>query len=299
MDLTTSSLVSDLKLAGSFPDGMFAESDYISFLNTGYYSELLPFILRHREEYFVTFEDFSYSDSISIPEDAMGQKLREVVTVTSDGNYIDNIPRMTLEEISRHGWDYYQRAGFYLEDNKIKFHPVGTINEDIRLYYFKRPNKLTLESNCMKLTSVDGADASGTVPSSWTTDTEISVVSKSQPYNINDSYSISAVDSDAGTITLSSSGFSEGDFICPKGLTAIPKIPLELRDCLIQAGIVNAMISLKDVNGVKLARDELSIALDNASGLIAQRVEGEPKKIVNTGGVWSIRNNRRGYRGRF
>lgn len=296
MDLTTSSLLDDLKLAGSFPDGMFADADYISFLNTGFFSEIVPFIMRHREEFFVTFTDYSYSNSIAIPSDAISQKLRDVIRVDSSGNFLGNIPRLTLEEMTGYNRSYTEPVGFYLEDNSIKFYPTDSISDTIRVYYFQRPNKMELESNCMELTSISGADASGTVPSTWTTNTEISVVSKTQPYTVDDTYTISAVDTSAGTITLSSSGFAEGDFICPVGYTAIPKIPLELRDCLIQAGIVNALVSLKDASGLKMARDEFYIALENASGLISPRVEGEVKKIVNNSGVFRLRGYRRGWR---
>ena len=293
MDLSTSSLLSDLKLAGSFPDGMFADADFISFLNTGFYSEIIPFIMRHREEFFVTYSDNTYADTLAIPSNAISQKLRDVVRVDSSGNFLGNLPRLTLEEMTGNG-SYGSNTGFYLEDNSVKFYPTGTISDLIRLYYFQRPNKMELESNCMELTSISGADASGTIPTTWTTSTSISVISATQPYTVTDSYTISVIDTGAGTITLSSSGFAEGDFICPRGYTAIPKIPLELRDCLIQAGIVNALVSLKDLNGVKLAREELYIALQNASGLISPRVEGETKKIVNNSGIWRAGRNKNG-----
>lgn len=295
MDLKTSSLISDLKLAGSFPDGMFAEADYISFLNTGFYAEIVPFIMRHREDFFVTYSDNTYSNTIAIPSNAIGQKLRDIVRVDSSGNFLGNIPRFTYEEMTGN-YGYTNNTGFYLEDNSIKFYPVDSLSDTIRLYYFQRPNYMALESACMELTSISGADASGTVPSTWTTSTSISVVSATQPYTVDDTYTISAIDVGAGTITLSSSGFAEDDFICPRGYTTIPKLPLELRDCLIQSGIVNALVSLKDVNGVKMAREELYIALDNASGLLSPRVEGEPKKIVNNSGIFNRRNQRNGWR---
>lgn len=293
MKLTTSSLISDIKLAGSFPDGMFTDAEYLSFLNTGYFNELVPFIMRHREEFFVTYTDQNYADSIEIPSDAIAQKLRDIVRVSDDGDYIGNIPRVTLEEMSGYSQAYYRPTGFYLEDNSIKFYPKGNITDKIRLYYFKRPNTLADTDDCMEITSINGASATGTIPSSWTTDTEISVIKSNQPFTVNDSYTISTINVNAGTITLSASGFSKGDFICPKGYTAIAKIPVELRDCLIQAAIVNALVSTKDVNGAKLAREELFIAMDNASGLISPRVEGEVKKIVNNSGVWKYRNNNR------
>jgi hypothetical protein len=292
MDIKTSSLINDLKLMASFPDGMFTDTDFISFLNTAYFTEIVPFIMKHREEFFVSYIDYNYADTIAIPSDAMAQKLRDIVRV-SGGDFIGNVPRLTLEEMSNSTQAYYRPTGFYLEDNNIKFYPKGVITDSIRLYYFKRPNYLISEDSCVKITSVNGVNASGVIPENWTTDTEISVMSQYQPYTTVDTYTIDSLSVENSTITLSASGFQVGDYICPKGYTVIPKIPVELKDCLVQASLVNALVALKDVNGSKLAREELYIAMQNASGLISPRVEGEVKKIVGNSSIWRYRNNNR------
>jgi len=296
MDLQTGSLIDDIKLTGSFPDGMFTDADYVSFLNTAYFNEIIPFIMKHREEFFVTSTDNTYADTIAIPSDAIAQKLRDIVRVDSSGTIMGNVPRLSYEEITGAARGGYTPVGFYLEDNSVKFYPTGAITDLIRFYYFQRPHYLTDEASCMELTSISGASATGTVPSTWTTSTEISVVSKTQPNTVVDTYTISAIDVSAGTITLSASGFAQGDFICPLGYTAIPKLPFELRDCLIQAAIVNALISIKDIQGVQLSRNELAIAMQNASGLISPRVEGEVKKAVNTNGIWNLGRSRSNWR---
>jgi hypothetical protein len=295
MHLKTSELINDLKLAGSFPDGMFTDADFISFLNTGYSSEIVPFIMRHREDFFVTYQDQDYSDTIAIPSDAIAQKLKDVVRVDSSGRLLGNVPRVSIEEITGHQ-QYYKPVGFYIEDNNVKFHPAGATTDRIRLYYFKRPHHLIQESLCTEVTSVSGVNVTGTVPSTWTTSTAISVTDKTQPYDIDDSYTIVSLDVGAGTLELSASGLVVGDFICPLGYSAIPKIPTEMRDVLIQSAIINALVSLKDINGVKLAREELFIAMDNMSGLISPRVEGEPKKIVNNSGIWATRSRNKLWR---
>lgn len=295
MDLKTSTLISYIKLAGSFPEGMFADSDYIKFLNDGFFTDILPFVMKHREDYYVKYQDQAYSDSIEIPSDAVGAKLRDIVRVSSDGRMLGNIPRFTYEEMSSYSGG--RHTGFYIEDNSVKFYPTGTINDTIRMYYFERPNLLTLESNCMELTSISGADASGTIPATWTTSTTIDVMDIDQPYNMTKTYSIDAVDVTAGTITLSASGFSSGDFVCPKGYSVVPRIPLELRDVLIQSAVLKALIALKDLNGAKMAKEEMFYAMDQASTLLTPRVDGETKKVVNNGGVWNYRyrNNRGRY----
>lgn len=305
MDLTTTALISDIKLTGMLPDGMFSDDEYISFLNDGFFNEVLPFIMKHREDYFVTYTDYTYSDSIEIPSDAVGQKLRDIVQVSSDGRHLGNIPRYTYEQISGYNETPIRLAGFYIENNTIKFYPTGSISNDIRLYYYKRPNYLQyhttvvdgtttyknskIESAIGAVCTVDGID------STWTTDTEISVISKSQPYTVTNSYTISDIDTGSSTITLSTTGFSTGDYICARGDTVFPPIPYECREVLVQAAILKSLIAIKDVNGVKLAKEELKEAKERVSDILTPRVDGEVKKIVNVSGIW--KSNRSKIRG--
>jgi len=302
MDLTTTALISDIKLTGMLPDGMFSDSEYVSFLNDAFFNEVLPFMMKHREDYFVTYTDYTYADTLTIPSDAIGQKLRDIVKVSSDGRSLGNLPRLTYEEISSYNQDWYKPVGFYIENNSIKFYPTGVISDTIRLYYYKRPNYLNYHTTVIDGTTTYAnskiTDATGAVctvdgiPSSWTTATEISVISQTQPFTVTDTYSISDIDSEASTITLSTTGFSVGDYICARGETVFPPIPYECREILVQGSILKALVAIKDVNGVKLAKDELNDCKERASDILTPRVDGEVKKVVNVSGVWRNRRSR-------
>jgi hypothetical protein len=302
MDLTTTALISDLKLTGMLPDGMFSDDDYISFLNDGFFNSVLPFIMKRREEYFVTYTDYTYADTLSIPSNAVGQKLRDIVRVSPSGDFLANIPRLSYEEISGSNYTYHM-PGFYIENNSIKFYPKGSISDTIRMYYYRRPNYLQYHT-----TTVDGAtvyknslisSATGAVctydgiDSTWTTSTEIDVISHTQPYTVDTSYTIVDIDTGSSTITLSSTGFAEGDYICARGDTVYPEIPYECREILIQAAVLKGLISIKDVNGVQLCKEQLKDAEERAADILTPRVDGEVKKIVNVSGIWSNRRSSR------
>jgi len=99
MDLTTAGLIDDIQLNALLPDGMYTNADIISFLNDGFYSEVLPYIMRHREDFFITYADYSAAATISIPTDAIMQKLKDVQL--KRGTYtFENLPRLSMDEIT-------------------------------------------------------------------------------------------------------------------------------------------------------------------------------------------------------
>lgn len=301
MTMLISDILDDVKLAGSFPDGMFADSDFVKFLNDSLTSDIIPFIMRHREGYFLTYTDYAAADTISIPTDAIAQKLGDVMFVDSSGNILNNVPRYTLEEISSNqsiGYGnnstYGGKVGFYLEGNSIKFYPRNTNSDTVRIYYFKRPPFLTVLTNCALITDVTANDLTvESYPSTWTTATLIDVPSGDQPYTVATGPSISGIDPDASVITVSSATDIEaGQYLVPRGFSVYPQIPIELKDSLVQAAVVKALVSIKDLNGAKAAKELLVELMRNMSTLLSPRVEGEVKKIVNNSGIFNQRSKR-------
>jgi hypothetical protein len=292
MDLKTSSLIEAIKLAGSLPDGTFSTDDYVSFLNDALIMDLVPFMMRHREEFFVTYVDLDYNDVLSIPSDAISQKLADIVTVDSNGVILRNIPRISVESMSK---DYRGLSmGFYLEGNKVKFYPKSYITDKIRMYYFKRPHFLISETNCALVTDIVGNVCQvEEIPSNLVNGSVLSIPSSVQPNDIVDGVTITNIDLNTNEITLSDvTDVQVGSYLCPLGKTVYAQVPLEASEILVQGAVIKAMVSLKDVNGAKLAGEMLAKAENTISSLLSPRVEGEVKKVVNTGGIFNVRRSR-------
>jgi len=308
MDLTTAGLIADIELSALLPDGMYENSDLISFLNDGYFSDILPFIMRHREDFFITYEDFSPAATLEIPVDAIAQKLKDVQLIRDNRFY--NLPRLSMGEVTANA-NWNKPNGFYIQDNTIVFYPEAPTN-DIRLLYFKRPHYMedstidTDEDNVDSSTVYEVTGVSGTtvmvspnpVAQLGTGITVDFTHSKSyQPFNVVDD--IALVTGPSGSQFTAASAelaatFTIGDYLCNPSYTAFPKLPLEVREMLVQAAVVKSMISMKDREGYKLAKDALNEAKQAVSGLISPRVDNEVKKIVNTNGMWGRTN--RGWR---
>jgi hypothetical protein len=72
-----------------------------------------------------------------------------------------------------------------------------------------------------------------------------------------------------------------GDYLNPKGYSAIPQIPCEMQVAL-EWMIASAILkSLGDAQGATLAIQESQGAVKDALSLLQPRVDGQSKKIVN------------------
>ena len=295
MDLTVLGLIDSIKLDGTLPDGMFTDAEYTKFLNEGFYSEVLPFIMKHREDFYVTYTDFAPTDSIPIPSDAIGGKLQDILLVSGD-LIVANVPRLSKEELV-----YNTQLGFYLEGNNIKFYPPNTLSQTVRVYYYERPLPLDAPDNIMQVTAWDEPTLTATVKLINNTATTIAdwvdfpvdcgSTDNNQPYDYTARRIVGASEV-LDTVEMFETGISVGEYIARENYRAIPKLPLEVREVLIQAAILKAMISIKDMDGVKLAGESLTMCKDSASTILTPRVDNEVKKIVNSRGIWGGSSNR-------
>lgn len=284
MDLSVQGLIDSIKLAGTFPDGMFTDADYVKFLNDGFYSDVLSFVMKHREDYYLTYTDYAYANSIGIPARAIGSKLNDVLKISSDGKtIIGNIPRLTREEMT-----YNTVAGFYLEGNNVKFYPQDSISDKVRLYFYQRPFPLDEPANIMEILSWTEGTLTAEIDQlpDWVDyPLNCSLTSNDQPYDFYSNRIVGASES-LLTIEFNATGPVLSQYVCRENYRAIPDIPLECREVLIQSAILKAMVSLKDNDGVKLASESLKLAKDNSSTILTPRVDNQVKKIVNKRGIW-------------
>lgn len=297
MDLSTSGLIADLELNALLPDGMFENSDLISFLNDGFFSEVLAFVMRFREDFYVTYTDFAPAASIAIPADAIAQKIKDVQIKKDDYTFY-NLPRLSMGEITASRSTWNKPEGFYIQDNNIIFYPRAQTN-NIRLVYFKRPNYLedaTLDTEltvtAKSIYKVNGVSGSTIVvtpnPVAALGAGKSKVFSHAkgyQPFDVVNT--VNLVTGPSGSIFTAASAalaatFTKDDYLCNVGYTVYPKIPLEARDVLVQAALVKAMSAMKDKDGYKLAKDALAEAKAAIASLISPRIDNEVKKVVNT-----------------
>lgn len=140
------------KIAVPINQRTFSEDDILAFANEELLISQVPDILSYHEEYFVYSEDIPLvadQTRYPIPERAIGQKLRDIFYVDSNGSLYE------MARINADDKAYYQRDSalsnisqkYYLEGNDIVLAPknISAPTGYLRLSYFLRPNQLVLD----------------------------------------------------------------------------------------------------------------------------------------------------------
>lgn len=297
MGQTSTDLISNIKLRGSFPtaNDLFSNADYLNILNDEMMNQVVPIITKLNEEFFLTYKDYPLivgTTTYRIPKRAVGSMLRDVQLISSSGS-VTSLSRLFEE-------DKYSttqgQLGYYIKGNQIVLSPTPTdSNYTLRLAYFRRPSKFVLPSACGAITSIDTALNQVVVsatPSTMTTGTLIDFVQGDSPYDLLEMDS--AITSVAGTtITFSSlpDDLAIGDYISLAGECCLPMIPEEMIPLLVQSGLCVCLASKKD-KSVELELQKLEQMKQTIIGLLSPRVKSNDIKIKSRN---SLLNSFRGY----
>lgn len=294
-------------------DGNFTDDVIISFLNDELQTYVVPQIMGVNEEFLVTNYDVPFGavlDRIVIPTQTMVSQLRYVQFLSSSGDPSDvnnaNNGRYTLARVdpsligegtssgvvlpvSAYG---VAQCGYYLEDNAVVFYPSLTQAAGftaIRLSFFRRPNDLVLNTECVQVASVNtttGVITTSTpLPGSWSTATPFDVVGHDTPFTTSLSdVTATAASGSSITVPTTSPGLGSvmvGDWLCLTGTSPIAQVIREASPLLVAAAVVRCMKAKKDMEGYNMAKTDLAEARQRLINNITPRVNGQPKKIVN------------------
>lgn len=301
MAFLSSDLMASIKRYSAVPTSQvtFQSTDFYALLDDSIRAKIVPLVLKHMAEFYVFPYNFAVAENqnqYAIPARAINMILRSVEIVSTS----DPDTKVSVEQLNRE--DLYagitgnvrylvKKNGFYIEGNNVILYPTPTQNLDIlRMNIFLRPNQLVDPSACAQITAINaGAKTLTTVgvPSAWTTSNIFDLV-KAQP-----GFDCTAIDQSitniaSGVITFSSalpSTVSVGDYVCLAGQSCVVQVPVELHPLLTQYGVVRVLSAQNDQTALKSAIAELEALEKNASSLLAPRVQGNVKRVVNARGI--------------
>lgn len=257
---------------------------------------IVPEIMSKRENFFLVYTDTSLTANVSlysVPERSVGNSLKNIFIVDSEGDYLYRLNRAKLNHI-----DQFEKTGtpsqFFMQGDKVRVLPSPKNTENtLRQFYFLRSSELVETSNCAKITSV----SRGASNTTFTVDTDLSGSLSSGDkidfVNGQSPYLLWAFDVEIGSITSSTivvtnesvddaaSSTMPGidDYICPRLQSNIPMIPEEYHTALAIKTARSMVASLNDQKKYQLLNNDLKEALEMASKLIANRIEDQPQKI--------------------
>ena len=299
---TTNALIASLKRRAMIPTSQatYSDQDLTDYLNDEMESTITPLIMDTREEYFVDSIDFAVDNNtpavFDIPTRAVGERLRDVVMVSTEGDQesLTNLPRLSLEQLSEsqdHGRSVTNLTGFTLQGNQVKLHPlIGNGTGTLRLYFYRRPGCLVLEASAGLITAINPATkviTVDTVLTEWVDGYPIATVNQNQPFNyINEDDAIVSI---AGyNITLADvSDLAVGNYVCNVDESVVPQIPIEAHNLLLQAAKIVLLEATDDDKNIKLAEAKYTTMERSFIKTITPRVDGQPKKIVPGNSVFN------------
>jgi hypothetical protein len=306
--LDSKSLINTIKRRASIPSSQetFSNNDFLEMATEEINIGLMDQLMLARGDYLVQFEDKSLVPGVnnySIPDRAVGNKLRDVCVIDNTGKVIYELSQITIEELSEFEGPYVNHRSntFYIQNNEVIITPQPSITDyKIRMYFYIRPNKLVLNERAATVSTI--TDNGTTVelgfvssPKHFTTSIQYDVVGAKSPNKIK-SYNITPVSINLNTSTLvvnkadisNESGFisvSVGDYVTQAEETIVPNIPTELHPIVAQRVAIACLESMGDEQNKQSAERKLASMEKSALRMLVNRVEGAPRAIKQRHGT--------------
>jgi hypothetical protein len=302
IDRTTTSLIADIKRMASIPNSqsLYSDQDFVDAMNDCQSSTIIPQIMRVREEFFVTHVDIplvSGTREYSLPERAIGQKVRQIILIDTQGNEV-RLPRVEPENSTWHEtymWWPGTKSGYQFVGSKIKLTPnLDNTYTALRVVYFRRPSDLAKVTNAIQVTAIATANNettlqfTGSLPTGWAIGRVMDVQHADSPFDtLADSVELLAANPTSVTFAESDvAGVSVGDWVCDEGECVIPQYPVELHRILTNYVLIDVLKHLGDTQGAQNAATDLAEQMNNFDTMISNRDEGSPRKIMSRRGLW-------------
>lgn len=289
VDFTTAELIASLKSKGQVPTSQntFQNSDFLRFFNDEIKDYIVPLILKNKNNYLISSSDTTVgtSTSFAINARAVAAKLKDVQRIVSGGKQY-SLALIELEDIQ----DYNNLTtanieGFYLQNNTINL--VGSVNttDELRQYFWRKPNLLVLQSACGLISAVDTDTKIVTVssvPSTMVAGVSVDICKANQHFDpLLDDATISSISSTNVTLSSLPSTVAVGDWLCLAKESPVPQIPEEYHTLLAMRVAGQVLSALGDFNGSKNKFGIAKEIRDELTGTFANRVTGEARKIKN------------------
>ncbi len=282
----------NLKSLNPTSQNTYGPADVVALMDNELSLIVVPLLKKTRQNYFVMNVDRAISNGQSaytFPPRAVGNAVRDVVLVDSGGNEV------ALNNLER---EYIKvQFPFNFVPSIWAFGQYGTANEinlwntliqiysayTLRFIVERRPNGLTLSTNCGQITAITGNVLTlSYVDPAWTTADTFDVINNLPPFqSIVDDATINTINGFQVTLDTVPTGIANGQWFCPAMLAPIPQIPYELFPLLTELTTAALAEGLDMSQLLAAAKAKIELYEANAAALVRPRVPGSPKVIIN------------------
>jgi hypothetical protein len=299
---TSDDLLQSIKRRILVPENQstFSEQDFLDIATEEMNIGLVPLVMQMNQDYYLYNVDIPLVNGktkYAIPYRAIGNKLREVSLVDSNGS-LKEMTRIGVGDLPNYNGGASNVFLFYIANNEICLAP-DTINsnypdgQSLRVSIYLRPNALVPNDEVALISGIDRTTGIITVsnfPEAFTVSQQLDFIQHKSPHKIL-SFDVTAtsMDSTNGTITFDvddiPADLEVNDRICLATQSDIPQLPSDLHVVLAHRTSIKLLEALGDLEALQSATSKLNEMQSNAAALISNRVEDAPRKAVNHHGT--------------
>jgi hypothetical protein len=304
MRYDTNDLIRAIKRTAIIPTNQrtFDDLAFIEIANFELLTTVVPIIQSAVEDYFVDFVDFtltSANNTLTIPNEATGFRIKQVYYITGiGGDLLEPVPRISIDYIS--GWPNHSAvSGFYLENDEIKFYPKVTSTKYIRVYFYRKPNDLVEVSSGGTVIDIDTLSNTITldnVPVSWDASTVVDIIKSAPPFKLRheDAVVQARAGADLTLLPADMEGIELGDLVYLANEACVAQyIPIEAWFLLVQAAKTKCLEALQDKSGFEASMLRFNEMKSRMLDIISPRVVSATKRVVNTSSIINAAKSRR------
>lgn len=311
---TKRSLIDSIKRRASIPSNQstYTDEDILAFANEEMALTMIPQIMGLHEDYFL-FRELqpleANEDIYPIPERAIGNKLRELQYIDSNGNHFE-MTRISVGDIPDYQGIFTQNHAytFYVENNNIRLLPPAqsSASGSLLFFYYIRPNELVQFSRIGVITNINtstGEISISTAPSHFSTNIQYDFYKADSPHsNLAIDLTATAWNSTTKTLTFTTTDIPDelqvGDHVAQKCECALPQIPADLHVLLAQYVAERILEAQGDTQGLSNAKTKTREMELRAGNIIDNRIDDAPQKLVNRNGLLRFGLHSKRYRRR-
>jgi hypothetical protein len=287
MAYTTTNLLTSIELKSFSPANQttFESTEILSMTDDIIKGDIVPAIVETREDYFVTYKDYTITASqaaYDIPARASGMAVREVHILNAAGDVIRNPQRIRPEEIGDGGTG--TPYCFYFRGNQIVLYPTPNTTENtLRVYYFIERGALVSITSAAVISDINTSTnvvTVTTIPSTWITGDTFDFIRKDGAHEYRGiDYVSTLVSGTALTFSSLPTNLAVGDYVNQAGESAVVQLPPNFRPALATLVAAEILLNTSQPGGEERFKRGMEL-LEKAKRVIAPRAEGELEIIM-------------------
>jgi hypothetical protein len=212
------------------------------------------------------------------------------------------LTRVLVEDLSNFNYSE-DSSSFYIEGDDIVMPGKNRPSDYLRIAYYIRPSEMVEEDRVATITNItsnsnDYVLTVNEIPSVFTVGATVDITDKKKPFGlcVVDS-TITAINQISKQITITRQATDENISVdCVLSLSEeciVPQIPVEVHSLLAQRVVCRCLESLGVKEDLSTAMARVSEMESKLQGVLSERVEGAPLKIISKRGFLKQYNTRR------